>query len=447
MFSNRVRFPLLLRQLRGLVLCAPVLAVAMSVQEGASQVGEATMVIGAASLVGSDGVLRALERGSVVHVGDRIETQAGGHVHLRFVDGARVSVRPSSRLLIEDYTYARQQPQQTAIKFRLEEGVVRSITGAWGEAARERFRLNTPMAAIGVKGTDFIVRSTPDATLASVYSGAIVLAPMSAGCSVTVGPCLNGSEKLLSDSMRGQMLALNLQQPAPRLVPATEQLAQNAQGHGREAIAKPVSVERAQNDATVDKAVVAEARGANLLSAADVAGLVAVANPPQVKELVWGRYSWTQALDGDDFSRAFEQALLQGRESLGGNGAYSLLRQSAAGGFMPTEPAVNFRLASSAATVLRDEGRTREAALVEAGSLYVDFARATYATQLNVIGPVMGRDIVKAQGNITSSGAMQMTNGNAYMLGGFNTTGSEAAYLFSKSVPAGLLQGITLWGR
>lgn len=444
MCSARVRFPLVLRQLRGLAFCMPLLAAALPAQEGLNKVGEATMVIGTARLVGADGVARPLERGGVVHVGDRIETQAGGHVHLRFIDGGRVSVRPSSRLLIEDYTHTQQQPQLSAIKFRLEEGVVRSITGAWGEAARERFRLNTPMAAIGVKGTDFIVRSTPEATLASVYAGAIVLAPLSAACSATVGPCINGSEQLLSDSMRGQMLALSVQQPVPRLVPATERLAQAAQSQGRETVAKTAAVERPQVDAALDKAVVGETRGAQLLTSPGVASLAA--HPPQVKDLVWGRYSWTKPLDGDDFSLAFEQALLQGRESLGGNGAYSLLRQSGSG-FVPTEPALSFRLASSAATVLRDEGRTLEAARVEAGSLYVDFARSTYATQLNVTGPVLGQDIVKAQGNITPSGAMQMTQGNAYMLGGFNHTGSEAAYLFSKTVPAGLLQGITLWGR
>ncbi|MFM8637711.1 MAG: ATP-binding cassette domain-containing protein, partial [Betaproteobacteria bacterium] len=55
------------------------------------------------------------------------------------------------------------------------EVVVRSITGQWGEAAKDRFRLNTPLAAIGVKGTDFAVRVEPDKTAAAVYTGAIVL--------------------------------------------------------------------------------------------------------------------------------------------------------------------------------------------------------------------------------------------------------------------------------
>jgi len=158
-------------------------------------VGEVTLVIGTASLQAADGQTRAVERGSEVRVGDKVETQQGGHVHLRFVDGGRVSVRPASRLVIESYAHSKDQPQLSAIKFRLDEGVVRSITGQWGEAAKERFRLNTPVAAIGVKGTDFVVRSLPTGTAATVFAGAIVVSPLTDKCVGTLGPCLNGSEK------------------------------------------------------------------------------------------------------------------------------------------------------------------------------------------------------------------------------------------------------------
>ncbi|HEX9721216.1 MAG TPA: FecR family protein, partial [Ramlibacter sp.] len=166
-------------------------------------VGEATMVIGVARVFSLDGTTRAMERGAAIRVGDRVETEAGGHVHFRFVDGGRLSIRPLSRLQVESYNHSSQEPALTAIKFRLDEGVVRSITGSWGEAARDKFRLNTPVAAIGVKGTDFVVRSDAEKTNASVYTGAIVLSPLTAGCAATLGPCQSGREKLLSDDMKG----------------------------------------------------------------------------------------------------------------------------------------------------------------------------------------------------------------------------------------------------
>jgi hypothetical protein len=101
---------------------------------------------------------------------------------------------PPAAQQIESYSHTPAQPQLGAIKFRLDEGVVRSITGAWGEAARERFRLNTFVAAIGVKGTDFLVRSDANSTAASVYTGAITVTPLTNGCTTSVGPCLNGNE-------------------------------------------------------------------------------------------------------------------------------------------------------------------------------------------------------------------------------------------------------------
>ena len=171
---------------------AAALAVAgAAVAAAATQpvVAEATLVIGVAHLAGSDGLRRTVDRGAEVRVGDRIETEAGGHVHLRFVDGARVSVRPSSRLAIEDYSHS-QAGGAGAIKFRLEEGVVRSITGEWGESARERFRLNTPLAAIGIKGTDFVARAEDGRTAASVFSGAIVFSPLIRPSSPNVSPAV-----------------------------------------------------------------------------------------------------------------------------------------------------------------------------------------------------------------------------------------------------------------
>ncbi|MBK7509907.1 MAG: FecR domain-containing protein [Comamonadaceae bacterium] len=183
----------------------------MAAQGSAEVVGEVTLLIGQAQLVGADDVVRTVERGQPVRAGDRIETREGGHVHVRFVDGGRLSVRPSSRLQIENYSHSATQPQGSAIKFRLDEGVIRSITGTWGEEARERFRLNTPMAAIGIKGTDFVVKSDANATAASVYAGAILLAPLG-DCAAPLGSCQKGRERLLSADMKGDTLSQTFEQ-------------------------------------------------------------------------------------------------------------------------------------------------------------------------------------------------------------------------------------------
>ena len=78
----------------------------------------------------ADGTSAAVQRGSEIYPGDRIETSEGGHVHIRFIDGALVSVRPTSRLVVEDYQYDPQHVSASSVRFRLEKGVTRAISGA-----------------------------------------------------------------------------------------------------------------------------------------------------------------------------------------------------------------------------------------------------------------------------------------------------------------------------
>lgn len=449
-----------------------------------SIVGEATMVIGGASLVDQAGASRAVERGVPVRVGDRIETQPGGHVLLRFVDGGRLSVRPSSRLLIESYSHAAQQPQQGAIKFRLDEGVVRSITGAWGEAARDRFRLNTPIAAIGVKGTDFVVQSQDGATVATVYTGAIMLTPLAGNCSASVGPCLNGHEKTLTADMRGQMLALAPSQTTPLLVAKAEP-----------ALRAPVPpVAAAPAEATVALAKPhgnAVADGANPKSLSNetlgiaVAGYTPPPPPPpppapppppppapppvvsepeppppempvQANQLAWVRYTWINKPGSDTFSRSLEEALAAGLEKAAANSGYALYRPAStdgnsAAGMMASqaaaEPVVNFRLANATAHLFRGAFVPAENVDVHSGALTVDFARSNFATRLDVSNATIGAENVSASGAILPTGVFKADSGNAAIAGALSSDGREAGYAFEKTLAPGVLRGITLWGR
>ena len=428
------------------LLCGLFLAQSVAAQAPAV-VGEATMVIGQAQVITADGKSAPVVRGSTIQVGDTIQTEMGGHVHLRFVDGGRVSVRPSSRLQVENYEHSAQQPQLSAIKFKLQEGVVRSITGTWGEAARERFRLNTPLAAIGVKGTDFVVRANPDATAATVFAGAIAVAPLQGSCINTLGPCLNGTEKLLSEDMKGQMVELARLQTSPRLVPAVDLMASSLAQ-----VSAPIAQTKPQ---ATDSTVLVAAGGDNpLLNESRVATVVtalgAEASVAPSPTLGWARFAWAQKLSGDDFSQQFDAAMLKGSERLGGNGAYTLLRQSADGqvtAFAPVSGKAQFQLASIAGSVIRDEGKTFEAVQLNAASLGVDFTRSTFTTSVQVTGPQLGVSTVNAAGAISPAGMFQATSGNASLQGGLSANGREAGYAFQKGVTGGVLSGVTLWGR
>ncbi|MEG2630849.1 MAG: FecR domain-containing protein [Comamonas sp.] len=418
-------------------------------------VAQATLVIGQVRVMHADGSASAMTRGFEVRVGDTVQTELGGHVHLRFVDGGRVSVRPSSRLQIDSYGYSETDTQASAIKFKLEEGVVRSITGEWGAAARHRFRLNTPVAAIGVKGTDFLVKATSDLTSASVFTGAISVAPLLGACGAGLGPCQDG--RLLSEDMKGQMVELGRLQTAPRIVPSTDlTVASLPQQAVTLAERQTQNVGTAVLVASTDKPLTEEqvAAAVNMLKPTqpqEPTVPTLPTEPPPPKTLSWGRYTYGQLLTGDTFSKEISVAMLQASERLASNGSYALLRPLEDGkpiAFAPGSGSAQFRLEGASASVLRNGlATTLEHVSVTAASLGVNFDNSTFSTRLDVQGAQLGKDVIQASGTISSTGLMRSVGGNSIVQGGLSADGREAGYLFQKGIPSGTLQGITVWGR
>ena len=204
----------------------PLLAAALSWVFSAhaavpQRAGEVTFMIGEARITSGPDAGSILRRGSAVLPGQQIETSGNGHLHIRFVDGAAVAVRPMTRLRIDDYTYAPDNPSQNRIRFFLQEGALRSITGKAGEAAKERFRINTPVAAIGIRGTDFNVQTTGELTRASLFQGAIVLSPLGGQCSASaLGPCVGTTALELDEQRRGlYAIQAGAMDPVAHLVP------------------------------------------------------------------------------------------------------------------------------------------------------------------------------------------------------------------------------------
>lgn len=168
--------------------------------------GKVTLTVGQATITSANGVTTTAQRGDSISVGDKIETTLNGHVHVRFVDGALVSVRPASELLVEDYRYDPAAADRSQVKFKLSRGTARAISGAAAEGARDHFRLNTPLVAIGIRGTDFVVHSNDNLTTAAVSYGAIIMTPFGEGCKAQgSGPCATSSARLLSADMSGML--------------------------------------------------------------------------------------------------------------------------------------------------------------------------------------------------------------------------------------------------
>ena len=141
----------------------------------ASPVAQASLVVGQAYVIrASDEHQQPFVRGQALYEGDRLVTGDDGMVMLVFIDQGRVALRPGSELRIRSYRYD-QAGQDTDLQLELLRGTVRQISGQAAHRQPERYRLNTPIAAIGVRGTDFLARVDPDAVRTYVSEGAITV--------------------------------------------------------------------------------------------------------------------------------------------------------------------------------------------------------------------------------------------------------------------------------
>ena len=103
----------------------------------------------------SNGGSRELKQGDFIYVNDEIITSNRSFAVLQFEDGAKVTVRPDSTMIIETYLYNGNAGDEATLN--LVEGGLRVITGAMAKSNPENYKVRTPVALMGVRGTEFSV--------------------------------------------------------------------------------------------------------------------------------------------------------------------------------------------------------------------------------------------------------------------------------------------------
>ncbi len=433
---------------------------ALATGNGAPQpaAGKVSMVLGGAWLDAPGGERRRIEMGMPVDSGDFVQTEPNGHVHIRFIDNALVSVRPDSRLEIVRYEYNRDNPGRSTVKFSLEEGVTRSISGDAASSARQRFRLNTPIAAIGVRGTDFVVSATRDSVRALVNEGAIVLAPYSEECTVEAfGPCAANAVEL--SGAAGQMLGFDLGSQAPRVLPAVHEtdpdtlrddvddtVESAAENEEEITAATEVYLEGTANDRV-------NAGIANLNSSMPT-GNDATPEPdftPEVpfgedenrqRQMAWGR--WGNGQDAlERITYAYEVAR-EGREVSVGNLEYALFRPDLESRDVNDGLGeIEFDLAAAQA-FYKKQGET-VAMRVSDGNLAINFDRNLFSTGLTLNHDSTGEVLFSAEGRVYDGGFFRMRDSSQRLSGAVTLDGKEAGYFFEQQLNEGEITGLTLW--
>lgn len=456
---TRLMLSVLALSVAGLVLAKSELAPAV--------VGEVSMVLGKATIVAADGHAVPATVGLPIHVSDTIETTGSGHVHIRFVDEALVSVRPLSTLEVVRYDYNPQYPQNSAVKLNLVEGVTRAISGQAAKQARQNFRLNTPIAAIGVRGTDFTVSANSQSVRAIVSEGAIVVAPYSSQCAAAaLGPCAQNAVELSGISR--QILEMNARTGgiSSALLPATSAQAQalaaeaSAKVDSGNKTAKPSESKDAYTDTVTARAVNTTLANNEAVKPPVLAPPAVIVVPPTPEftpavvatsaalttnaQLVWGR--WSNRNLGSERITLSAGDLLSNYQVTVGDLAYALFRAAPAGNSLQVGLGVLAFNLNKAQVQFSSAGKV-ELMQVSGGQLALDFNQAMFSTSLQLSHAATGNITFADSGRIFDGAIFRNSTDTQSMAGTISLDGKEAGYFFEKTLPNGSVEGLTLWSQ
>ena len=176
------------------------LALLLIVPQASAAAGEVLLITGQGTATDpASGTVRALAKGDGVQAGEIISSGTNSYVNLKFTDGSFILLRPNTRFVIEAYTLDAKtaatvaaapspppastapvkkpapptRPAVAAVPslpataappsetsrafFRLLRGGFRAVSGVIGKVNQNEYRISTPVATIGIRGTDYVV--------------------------------------------------------------------------------------------------------------------------------------------------------------------------------------------------------------------------------------------------------------------------------------------------
>lgn len=373
-----------------------------------SAVGEVIFTIGESRMRGVGAEVPAAV-GAKVLVGQTVLTGPNGHVHIRFVDHAFVSVRPNSELRVEDYAFDAQKPEASRVRFVLSGGTARLISGRAGQSAKQNFRVNTPVSAIGIRGTDFVVNTTSELTRVAVYQGAVAVSPFSSSClAASLGPCSGAMAKDLAGSLSNQFVEVKKDMAAELVV---------APAGSAGKIFAPANPKEPSPGVRPNASV----QGATPTSGGEASAFQ------------WGR--WAQGSAGP-----------VGFEVIASHGGFELFRKVDEID-LPKSGAVSFTLARPEVYARASDG-TLTKAEISNPALSIDFAAMKYSTSFKWRTNTDSA-MLKNVGSISAEGRFVQSKplSNMSISGALSGSGDEAAYMFLQRRKGDDAFGILNWKR
>ena len=120
----------------------------------AEAAGYAQFVNGEVRIVDHAGRGYLMQKGDPIHEGDTIEAAKEASAQIKMQDGGLIAVRPNTTLKIDSFKFKGKEDGSENSFLSLFKGGFRALTGLIGRVNKQNYRVTTPVATIGIRGTD-----------------------------------------------------------------------------------------------------------------------------------------------------------------------------------------------------------------------------------------------------------------------------------------------------
>ena len=134
-------------------------AVKPPAQAKATPVGRVVWIKGTFTATYPNQRARVLQKSSVIYLHDTLKTDTKTQAQVVFSDHSLMTFRQGTNFYIKNYAYYPEKKEGSVGSYvmNLIEGGFRTITGLIPKANSSDYEINTPVATIGVRGTDFMI--------------------------------------------------------------------------------------------------------------------------------------------------------------------------------------------------------------------------------------------------------------------------------------------------
>jgi hypothetical protein len=136
--------------------------------------GQVIITSGPLQAINGQNQTRTLERGAYFDSGETLVTGTNSTAQIRFTDGTVIALDVNSQIKVDNYLY-QKNPKTDKNFVTLVKGGFRALTGIISKNNPDAYKVETPVAVIGVRGTNYSTMLDKGGLYAGVWKGGIAV--------------------------------------------------------------------------------------------------------------------------------------------------------------------------------------------------------------------------------------------------------------------------------